>query len=1039
MPMHKRILCVLLTALILLSLIPAVSLPVQAASDMKTSEKCIAILKKMEGFVEFPIYDNGQYSVGYGSGCDKDDYPDGITEEEADQLLREYLAGMEKTMNDFANRHGILFSQNQFDALMLFTYNCGPNWVYGDGEFRQAVLDNVSGNTFLYYITQWTAASAQLHMGLVNRRLIEADMYLNGSYTNVKPSNYTYVLYDNNEGVGQVRVQGYDCNLSACVQPTPTREGYKFLGWYTAAQKGRWVTKLSVSNAEQTLYAHWQEADATPDTAPAAAYGISGSDLVSLKVYDAPNGKQKGTLREDGTNVIRAEYVDASGVKWGKLSSDNWVKLGDPCKGAWEEVQEDNGVKVTVTGDYVNVRIGPGTDYKVVSSVKEKDEIVITQVCDVNGVLWGRFRGGWICLEYTDYSGGITPTPKPEQSADQEQTTEAFTATGVVTADQLNIRATAGTHGYVMGVYNRGDKVQIIEKTMVGNVPWGRTNRGWICLTYVQLDGSVQEPEATEPETNVPETTVPETTTPGKEEQQPAAGSGEGIPATVISNAGLNIRAGAGTNFATVGAYKSGAKISILEQKTVDGVTWGRTDKGWVSMQYVKLDEYWSNTAGVYGVVTSATGLNIRAGAGVGYAPVGNYQSGQRIVILEQTVVGGQKWGRTDKGWVCMAYVRLEEAVVTPEEQPTPETTVPETTAPETTEPEATKPENSTGGKTGVITAGGLNVRATPGTAGAIVGGYQKGDKVTILETTVVNGTTWGRTDKGWIHMGYVKLDNPEADTEVDAEMGAGSTGVVTAGSLCIRKGPGTANAILGTYSRGDVVKILETAKVGTTTWGRTDKGWICMDYVQAVAVPDEGTDNEPTEEPETEKDDPDNETAETTEPEEDNSGHETEETPGTEETEPVSAFGFTGEAFVAALNAELEAYDIVAKAVDSGMEGIMSFEFVAISENRSYGVMMDIELAADSDMVAGIVMVCDAASEIATENLIAFSVYTMTLVDDTITEADIEAMMSNSQVDEDGNQYYIMVRESGEFAFVLAGELLYFYGIFIFRCWKRN
>ena len=1022
--MHKRFLCVLLTALILLSLIPAMALPSQAASNMKTGEKCVAILKEMEGFLEFPVYDNGQYSVGYGSRCEKGDYPNGITEEEADQLLREFLADMEKRLNDFANRYGIFFSQNQFDALILFTYNCGPNWLYADGEFRQAVLDNASGNTFIYYITQWTAASAQLHMGLVTRRLVEADMYLNGSYTNVKPSHYTYVLYDNNGGIGQVRVQGYDCNLPAHVQPIPTREGYKFLGWYTAAQNGRWVTDISVSNSEQTLYAHWQAANATYDTAPAASYTIASANLVSSKIYDAPNGKQKGTVKDGGVNIIRAEYLDASGVKWGKLSANNWVKLGDPLKGAWQEVEDDaNGVKVTVTGDYVNVRTGPGTDYKVVSSVKEKDTIVITQVCDVKGVLWGRFRGGWICLQYTDYAGGLTPTPKPEQTPDQDQGAVAFTATGTVTANQLNIRATAGTHGYVKGVYERGDKVKITEKTMVGNVPWGRTDRGWICLTYVKLDTADQEPETTVPETTIPETTVPETTTPpATGDQKPATGSGQGIPATVTSQAGLNIRAGAGTNFAKVGAYKANEKIRILEQKTVGGITWGRTDKGWVSMQYVKLDDVWTNASGMYGIVTSATGLNVRSGAGVGYAPVGNYRSGQRIVILEQTVVGGQKWGRTDLGWVSMAYVRLEQAVGTPgNQQPAPETTVPETTKPGTT-----KPEKPTGAMTGVVTAGGLNVRATPGTNGAIVGGYRAGDKVTILEKTTVNGASWGRTDKGWICLAYVKMDTTVVPED---EIEAGDTGVITASELCIRKGPGTGNAIVGVYKRGQTVTILEIAKVGATPWGRTDKGWICMDYVQITQTPNVDTDEETTETTA-----PDKETTEATTPEEETTEETTvpeettEETTAPEETEPVPAFDFTYEEYVAAMNAELAAYDIVAKAVDGGVENAACYEFVAISDNGSYGVVMYIELAEDGKKAAGVTMLCDAADEIGCENLSVFATYAMVFVDETITDSDLQNMMNQPQEDEKGNLYYIMQRESGEFAFVVSGELLQFY-----------
>ena len=117
-------------------------------------------------------------------------------------------------------------------------------------------------------------------------------------------------------------------------------------------------------------------------------------------------------------------------------------------------------------------------------------------------------------------------------------------------------------------------------------------------------------------------------------------------------------------------------------------------------------------------------------------------------------------------------------------------------------------------------------MRDAAGIKSKIIGDYCQGDQVDILEKTVVNGAVWGRTGKGWISLAYVELDVPQSQKP-------GNVGVITANILCIRKGPGTGNAVLDTYVRGQEVTILETAKVGTTTWGRTDKGWICMDYVK--------------------------------------------------------------------------------------------------------------------------------------------------------------------------------------------------------------
>ena len=835
MPMHKRILCLALAALLLLSLIPALALPSRAASNMKTSEACIAMLKEFEGFAEYAYFDYSHYSIGYGSTCDPDDYPNGITEAEADALLREFIASMEEELNRFANRTGILFSQYQFDALMLFTYNVGTGWMYSDGDFRQAVIDNATGNEFIYPFTLWSSAGGKMNVGLVNRRLMEANMYLNGSYAKSRPANYTYAMYDNNGGTAQPKVQGYDCNLDAPVKSQPTREGYVFLGWYTAVEGGAWVRSLTAEHSQKTIYAHWQPAGAAYGAAAAVSYQIPAGELASLDTYDAPGGNVSGSLNQDAVAVVEADYVDSSGMKWGRLITGRWAKLGHPLVGTGKEPEVIQGLKVNVTGDYVNVRTGPGTGYPVVAAVVQGDVIGLTRVVSVEDTLWGQFRAGWVCLEYTDYAGGlpveepgdipqIPGTPEAPQKPDKPA--EKVVITGTVTANRLYIRSSAGSKGTPVGSYGKGDRVEILETTSIGSTPWGRTDKGWICMTYVELDSQEEVPETTEPavpettEPTVPETTAPPATEP--EQEAPASGA----RGTVISKSGLNVRSGPGTNYGTVGSYKPGQTIRILERTVVSGVSWGRTDLGWVCMQYVRLEENQVQQQSVYGLVVCTGGLNIRSGAGVAHKPVGSYAPGSRILILEQVTAGGCKWGRTNLGWVCMDYVRLETASEEIPEQTEPETNPPETTVPETTVPPVTEPEKQPEAVTGTVTASGLNIRRNPGTGAPVVGSYRKGDSVTILETRQVNGATWGRTDKGWISLVYVSLDPRE-------ESGLGFTGTITADVLCIRKGPGTGNVVVGSYKRGQTVTILEQTRVGVTLWGRTDKGWICMDYVK--------------------------------------------------------------------------------------------------------------------------------------------------------------------------------------------------------------
>ena len=85
-----------------------------------------------------------------------------------------------------------------------------------------------------------------------------------------------------------------------------------------------------------------------------------------------------------------------------------------------------------------------------------------------------------------------------------------------------------------------------------------------------------------------------------------------------------------------------------------------------------------------------------------------------------------------------------------------------------------------------------------------------------------MDGSAWGKLSNGWVCLDYVKLDKPAA----------GAPALIMGSDLNIRKGAGTSYSVVGKYDKGDLVNILETKTVSGTTWGRTDKGWVSMDYV---------------------------------------------------------------------------------------------------------------------------------------------------------------------------------------------------------------
>lgn len=55
--------------------------------------------------------------------------------------------------------------------------------------------------------------------------------------------------------------------------------------------------------------------------------------------------------------------------------------------------------------------------------------------------------------------------------------------------------------------------------------------------------------------------------------------------------------------------------------------------------------------------VTPSVGVNIRSGPGTGYSKVGAYAQGAVVAVLEER----DGWGRTDMGWVSMAYLEPVE------------------------------------------------------------------------------------------------------------------------------------------------------------------------------------------------------------------------------------------------------------------------------------------------------------------------------------------------------------------------------------------
>ena len=144
----KRFVCFLLTLVLIVSLVPATVLTANAASVLNTSDKGIEILKQFEGFSSMPYKHGSEWYIGYGTQIDDPSvYPQGVTKSVATELLKDHIEDtVDKAINNFAKTHNLALSQNQHDALALFSYNCGTAWMSADGAFRNAVRSGKKGN-----------------------------------------------------------------------------------------------------------------------------------------------------------------------------------------------------------------------------------------------------------------------------------------------------------------------------------------------------------------------------------------------------------------------------------------------------------------------------------------------------------------------------------------------------------------------------------------------------------------------------------------------------------------------------------------------------------------------------------------------------------------------------------------------------------------------------------------------------------------------------------------------------------------------------
>lgn len=624
----------------------------------KASDACIDILKQEEGFSERPYWDYTQWTVGYGTKCPDDMLDkykaDGITEAEAETLLRNHLFFVYKDLVTYMEKNGLTLAQNQFDALVLFSYNCGTGWCFDtNGTLYKAVAKGASGNDMIRAFALWCIAGGQVQDFLLRRRLSEANMYLNNQYSRTPPENYCYVLYNGNGGSVSPKSQGYDANLTAAPFPTPTYAGYTFTGWFTQPTGGTQVTVLDGNTKGKTLYAQWKDAGGKVPESNEQTISVTVTvteNNVNLRKGPGTNYTIVGTANTGKQFTITA-VATGSGYTWGKYDG-GWICLKytnydsvkdgnkpdnstpqEPSAPQEPEPQKPAAVTGTVKANGgLNVRSGAGTGYATVRCIANGTKVQILEQKTVGSMTWGKISDGWISMKYVVLDSANTQTPStPSAPSTPDNGGSSAVVTGTVTAvGGLRVRSGAGVSYSIVKTIAKGTKVTITDTKAVGSVTWGKISDGWISMEYVKLDSSGSA-------------------------EQPAVTVKTG---TVKVSGNLRIRSGPGTSYAVCGYLYNGNTVQITETKTVGATLWGKIANGWISMDYVVLSGSSNNSASTSTKTVTADCLCVRSGAGTGNKIVGYLYNGSKVEILETKTADGMTWGRIASGWISMSYVK---------------------------------------------------------------------------------------------------------------------------------------------------------------------------------------------------------------------------------------------------------------------------------------------------------------------------------------------------------------------------------------------
>ncbi|MBA2468437.1 MAG: SH3 domain-containing protein, partial [Chloroflexia bacterium] len=360
-------------------------------------------------------------------------------------------------------------------------------------------------------------------------------------------------------------------------------------------------------------------------------------------------------------------------------------------------------------------------------------------------------------------------------------------------------------------------------------------------------------------------------------------GTDTGPTGTRYTEARLNLRSGPGASFGVIAIMPDGAQVELTGESSngFSRLTWNGNN-GWASTQFLTTEggpteptpapveptgtptspapespSIGETPVGTATVSTGGLSLNMRGGPGTSFGVVRSIPNGAQVEVMGSAQNGflPVRYGGTT-GWASSQYLRTG-STGTPVTPTATATATPTATATATAPPTSPSSDGAIGdtvtGSATVTTVGlSLNIRSGPGTSFGVIRSIPSGSQVDLMGASQnefwpvrYQGTT------GWASAEFLRTGsastpvptatatatpaNPTPTATATPDGNATGSGMVTAGRLNFRNGPGTSSPVIGVLTYGTRVDITGGAQNGfLPIRAQGTIGWVAQEYIDA-------------------------------------------------------------------------------------------------------------------------------------------------------------------------------------------------------------